>query len=174
MARTRDEYLSVRQRFQPDPVKLVIVAESPPASGLYFYDPDGKVTEPLFSALMKQIGASPQTKRDGLQSLKDCGLILVDATYQPVNLLSARDRDRVILEDYPQLVADLRRLAAANGAPLVLIKANVCTLLEDRLLGDGLTVLNEGRKVYFPSTGNQTKFHEQFQVILAGTGLLPT
>src|ERR1039458_10743531 len=37
----RSEYLSFRRKFEPATVKLVIVAESPPASGKYFYNPKG-------------------------------------------------------------------------------------------------------------------------------------
>jgi hypothetical protein len=51
----RDEYLALRRAFEPATVAFVIVAESPPASSAYFYNPDGKVGESLFSALMKQL-----------------------------------------------------------------------------------------------------------------------
>ena len=54
----RSDYLSFRRKFEPASVKLVIVAESPPASGKYFYNPAGVVTEHLFTALMKQRWAS--------------------------------------------------------------------------------------------------------------------
>ena len=49
----REEYLLFRSAFAPEPVKLVIIAESPPNSGLYFYDPDGRITEPLFAKLLQ-------------------------------------------------------------------------------------------------------------------------
>jgi hypothetical protein len=49
----RGEYLDLRLRFEPEPLRLVIIAESPPASGLYFYNPIGARSEPLFAALMK-------------------------------------------------------------------------------------------------------------------------
>ena len=44
---TRDDYLSFRRKYEPTIVKLVIVAESPPKSGLYFYNPEGRTSEPL-------------------------------------------------------------------------------------------------------------------------------
>jgi hypothetical protein len=37
----RNAYLSMRRRYEPDVVRLVIITESPPASGLYFYNPTG-------------------------------------------------------------------------------------------------------------------------------------
>jgi hypothetical protein len=55
LARKRSAYLRLRRRYKPKRIKLIIVAESPPASGRYFYDPRGRVTEPLFAALTKQL-----------------------------------------------------------------------------------------------------------------------
>ena len=44
----------------------------------------------------------------------------------------------------------------------VLIKANVCKLLEPKLKRDGFNVLNKGRCVYFPASGQQLIFDRQF------------
>jgi hypothetical protein len=60
----------MRRRYLPKDIRLVIVAESPPVSGLYFYDAKGKSTEPLFSALMKQLPFSPISKEDGLKEFQ--------------------------------------------------------------------------------------------------------
>jgi hypothetical protein len=62
----------------------VTIAESPPASGKYFYDPTGATSEWLFAALMKQIGFSPSNKEEGLREFQRRGWILIDATYEPV------------------------------------------------------------------------------------------
>jgi hypothetical protein len=168
--RQRDEYLRLRRAFEPDEVRLVIVGESPPISGLYFYDPDGLVSEPLFSALMKRIGFVPSTKAEGLAELRQRGWLLVDATYQPVNLLSPKERDAVIEADYPLLRDDLRSLLGGHSdTPVIVIKANVCRLVEPRLARDGFTVLNNGNAVYFPSHGQQGRFHQQFESLVGSS-----
>jgi hypothetical protein len=164
--RERDYYISFRQKYEPEKLKLIVVAESPPVSGLYFYDPIGKVSEPLFSALMQQIGCSPSNKEQGLAALCRKGWLLVDATYQQVNEKNEQERDSVIICDYPLLVEDLSRLSPDRAVPLVLIKANVCPLLEPRLLADGFNVANRGRVPYFPSTGRQNQFHREFGEII--------
>ncbi|GAB4374067.1 MAG: hypothetical protein Kow00114_36410 [Kiloniellaceae bacterium] len=172
MTRTRDEYHALRRRYQPASVSLAIVAESPPKSGKYFYDATGQVSEPLYSALMKILGEAPATKEAGLCAFRDRGWVLVDATYEPVNGLSDPERDAVILRDRPRLVADLKQLAAGQPMPVVLLKANVCALLDAFLTEQGVTVLNRGRPVYFPSNGRQRQFHTQFTDIVGGAGLL--
>ena len=173
----RGEYLSLRREFEPTTVKLVIVAELPPASGKYFYDRDGKVSEPLFNALMKQLGIQPKTKFEGLREFQRRGWVLVDATYEPVNARDKPARDLVIARDFPELCGDLKRLLAScwSEIPLILIKANVCKLLEPKLKEDGFNVLNKCRSVHFPSHGRQPDFDRQFREIvpqtLGGEGL---
>jgi hypothetical protein len=164
----RSEYLSMRREFEPtsERVKLVIVAESPPLGGKYFYDASGEVTEPLFRALMRELGyISLKTKSEGLRKIKQRGWVLVDATYEQVNALDGRTRDRVILRDYSQLCDDLKQLLSTRWkkVPLVLTKANVCRLLEPRLKADGFNVLNPPRHVIpFPSNGQQKNFAAKF------------
>lgn len=170
MQMTRSECLALRGHFAPNPVKLVIVAESPPVSGKYFYNPDGKVTEPLFVAMMGQLGCRPKTKDEGLREFQRRGWVLVDATYQLVDGLSDKKRDAVILRNYPLLRADLTTLLPDKSVPIILVKANVCRLLEPRLTEDGFNVLNQARDVYFPSHGRQREFHEQFGAILKSLG----
>lgn len=165
----RNEYLSLRCEFEPKALKLIIVAESPPKSLLYFYKTDGKTTEPLFRALMKQIGVQPETKLEGLCKLREHGWLLVDATYKPVNEPGDRQRrDSVIKEDYPELIRDLDKLLdnRRSKVPLVLIKANVCRLLEPKLTDDGFNVLNEKQVVYFPAMRWEPKFHWQFHKVV--------
>lgn len=166
---TREDYLTLRRIYEPKRPKLIIVAESPPASGLYFYDPTGAVTEPLFAALMKQAGILAATKEAGLRAFQRKGWVLADATYEPVNELVEPARNKVIVRDYPLLKEDLETLMdSGRPTPLVLIKANVCRILEDRLTKDGFNVLNHGVVVPFPSTGHQHRFHEAFAAILGG------
>jgi len=162
----RNAYLSMRRRYEPDIVRLAIVAESPPASGLYFYNPAGAVSEPLFRALMRQLPFLPATKESGLREFQRRGWVLVDATYEPVNELPNGKRDEMMTRDYHLLRDDLARLSPDRSVPLILIKENVCRLLEPRLKKDGFNVLNAGRVIYFPSHGRQKDFHRQFAAVL--------
>src|SRR5712671_6652943 len=81
----RADYLAFRRQYQPISPRLIIVAESPPFSGKYFYNSEGAVTEPLFSAVMQQIDVKPLSKQQGLRQLQEIGWMLVDATYEAVN-----------------------------------------------------------------------------------------
>jgi hypothetical protein len=82
---SRDHYIALRRRYQPERVRLIIVDESPPASGKYFYNPMGALSEPLFAALMRPLGLSPSTKEKGLREFQRRGWLFVDATCEPVD-----------------------------------------------------------------------------------------
>jgi hypothetical protein len=168
----RSYYHSLRRLYQPDDLKLVIIAESPPISGKYLYDKSGATTEPLFSALMQRLNATSTTKEEGLREFQRRGVILVDATYEPVNGMSDAARDRVIERDYPVLLQDLRTLFVDRSRPVALLKTNVCRLLDPRLTKDGFNVINRGQPIYFPSNGQQTKSRQQFTSILQGAGIV--
>jgi hypothetical protein len=154
----KEYYLHLRRQYEPTPVKLVIIAESPPISGLYVYDAKGKTTEPLFLALMKQLSFSPNSKKDGLKELQKKGWILVDATYEQVDKHSDSERNQAIEQGYKELRGDLERLVPDKSAPLILIKKNVCQTLELKLVKDGFDVLNNGRSVYFPAMAARFNF----------------
>ena len=72
----RSDYLAMRRRYEPASIKLVIVAELPPVSGLYFYDPAGRTSEPFFAALMKQLSVTPASKNEGLHEFQGRGWML--------------------------------------------------------------------------------------------------
>jgi hypothetical protein len=61
---------------------------------------------------------------------------------------------------------DLVSLMPNQSTPVVLIKANVCRILEPLLSKDGFRVLNGGEAIYFPSNGRQTDFKKQFRAVV--------
>lgn len=162
-------YLDLRAKYRPAKIKLIFVLESPPTSGNFFYDPAGKVTDPLFSAMMKMIGHEASSKEDGLTAFAHKGFFLVDATYRPVNhIKNQKRRNRAILSDLPDLILDLKDIIESqqDKINIVLVKANICRLLEERLMAVGVNVINNKTVIPFPSHGNKERFHENIRKVL--------
>src|SRR5437016_5575120 len=108
-SRTKDYYLTLRSRFIPEAAKIIFVLESPPASGKYFYNPNGSTNEPLFQALMNDVlGINPCTKEQGLTQFAANGYFLIDSTYIPVNGLDDNEAAAIIERDFDLLVRDLK------------------------------------------------------------------
>ena len=164
--RDKNYYLNLRNSNLPDCLKIVFILESPPASGKYFYDEDGSLSEPLFAAMMKLLNLDPQNKKEGLKCFADSGYLIVDATYEPVNRIKGKARDIKILENYDNLISDLSSLGDPRQIQFVVIKANVCRLLEPRLIDEGFNVINNGVIIPFPSTGQQKNFQTAMKKVL--------
>ncbi len=157
-------YINLRNKYLPKNLNIVFILESPPVSGKYFYNPEGSVNEPLFRGMMKYLlEVEPKTKEEGLAKFQQAGYFLVDATYTLVNALSNNERDEQILQDYPGLVEDLKNIIDARKTKVVIIKANVCRLLENRLLADGFNVINNSEMIPFPAQGWQNEFCEKIK-----------
>jgi hypothetical protein len=123
---------------------------------------------------MEQLAIRPTDKGAGLRELQRRGWLLIDATYEPIDKkFRSRDprRDAVLLRDYPLLKRDILALSAGRQLPIMLIKENVCRVLDPPLTADVFQVLNRGRKVYLPINGNQGHFRRQFGDILVSSGL---
>jgi hypothetical protein len=163
----RDYYLRLRNRYLPSKLNLIFILESPPVSGKYFYDETGKTTEPLFSAFMKFSNYSPSDKTDGLEHFKNEGFFLVDATYKQVNKLKGKIRDYTILSDYNRLIDDLENICPEKNVAIILVKANICRMFDERLTKRGFNILNKGIVIPFPSYGQQKKFHLEISNVLA-------
>ena len=146
-------YQALREPFTPEEVKMVLLFESPPASGKYFYDPDGKMTEPLYSAIMKLFNWQPESKAHGLELMRREGLLLLDATYQQVNHMTKRERRDIMRSEYPELRDRL------PDTPILIGMVGVLEAIEECLLDDGFKVLNGGLRIPFPSNGQQRRFH---------------
>lgn len=166
--RDREYYLALRNRYQPDDVRCIFIAEAPPCSGLYFYDATGKIGEPLFAAMMKVLGFAAPNKHEGLVHFQRRGFLLVDATYAQVDRgYTGKRRDEKILSDFPLFLKDLSRVNPDKKIPLILVKANICKLLEPKLTEHGFRVLNNGATIPYPASGQQNVFHEKVGNILA-------
>ncbi len=160
-------YINLRQEYWPEKIKIIFLLESPPVSGDYFYDPDGKTTEQLFSSMMKLIGCRPESKAAGLKEFAKKHYVIADATYSPVNQIkNKRKRNEAILRDLPNLIDDLRKMIGRRRVKLILVKANICRMLEAPLKAIGFNVINNGIMVPYPGSGQQKKFSKAIKRIL--------
>lgn len=163
----RKAYIAKRDKYKPDQIRAIFILESPPKSGKYFYDEDGEPSEPLFKAMMEVIDSKPADKVSGLAEFAKRGLLIIDASYTPVNHhKDGKYRDEKVMVWYPALKKDLIKLSPDSNIPLILVKANICRLLEAPLKKDGFKAVNDGVIIPFPSTGQQGKFRKQIAEVL--------
>lgn len=154
------DFIILRNNYIPSKIKVIFVLESPPQGHGYVYDQSGHTGEVLFRAFMKLIGIKPETKEEGLQKLKHEGVLLLNPTYTPVNKLSDKEANEIIMNNYGNFKKDLLKFNPNKKIPIILVKANICRLLEGPLTHDGFNVLNKNQMIPFPMHYHQERFYE--------------
>ena len=168
----------LREKYRPQQIRLLLLAESPPdcegGDFRFFYAPT-KSHDNLYQNVMKVVFSDFEPARDQkmmwLEKFRDAGCYLVDATDTPVNHMSDKEKERILLEARPAKIMELQALVG-NETPIVAIKANVCKVFLESLRLAKLTVLNQG-SIPFPSHGNQTRFQKLFRECLARAAFIP-
>jgi len=98
------------------------------ASGYNFYNTCGRITEKLFSGLMKALfNKLPSTKEEGLFWFRDNGYLLIDSIYIPLNNIKNKlRRNNFIYKNINSISMDLNSLGAKkHQIKIILIKKNV-------------------------------------------------
>jgi hypothetical protein len=158
-------YKKLRKKYIPEICRLILVFESPPAPGKYFYDDSGSVDEPLYKFMMKCFCPfDPVIKKNGLKEFKRLGILLVDASYKPVNKLSPQKRKKAILKNYPNLEADLKKIIGRNHTKVLIVGTGLRKILEP-LLEQKFYVINDGENLPFPLYQWGKKFAEKIRYI---------
>ncbi len=170
MIRQPQDYIKLRDEFDPRDGRLgkccmLIVAESPPASGYYFYDTEGRTSSEgsnLFSEVMKVLNLwkVDTERRSILQQFSDEGYFLLDVTYTPVNKMKPKDKEKTLVSSIPRLLDEIRDISPDC---IIIIKTSIYSLVKNALIGIGYRekVLHES-PIPFPTTGHQVEFRSQF------------
>jgi hypothetical protein len=113
----------IRRRYRPDPVQILFIGESPPASGRFFYKADSG----LYRAIRRTfLNAFPNVENtDFLAAFCDLGCYLVDLCGTPVDRLPTKQRiqvcnkgeirlARTIMHLRPKVIVTIVRSIAEN------------------------------------------------------------
>lgn len=164
-----DRYHEMREPFEPETVRLVLVGESPPASKKgeckYFYNVKGSTSETLFHATMQALGIGcDKDKEKGLREFKRRGVLLLDMVYRPVNDLPEHDRYKAVEDGFDGLVEELSHLP---GVPVAFVVADLYKRFCHRLRKKGVNVIE--RKIPFPAFNkkNVNNFIKELASIVA-------
>ncbi len=113
----------------------------------------------------------PSTKEAGLVALRDAGIVLLDATYTPLNDgRSDRAKREIMRHDLPKLLHLLRAIIKRKRTPILVIKSNVYGEIGSRLEELNYNVINQGFAVPFPSNGHQGCFEAIVHFLLRDAG----
>jgi hypothetical protein len=142
------------RKYRPDDIKLLLVAEAPPAAlDRYFYFEDVPQHDSLFRYVARSILETEPTranKAELLARLRDKGVFLIDLKRDPV-------QGESLATAVPDL---LRRIRKLNPQKIIVIKASVYDVVHRTLGQAGLPIVDE--RVPFPGSGQQRRFEVAF------------
>ena len=165
-----------RRKYRPSNVRLLMIAESPPSSGGFFYFPKTIGKDHLFRETMKTLGLWPQNspmrggidKTPMLRDFQSMGFYLLDSSSYPVDKMRDRARREAIRDELPRLMEDVRRVNPPN---IVIVKSSIFEPVKSVLeeAGFGPRVLNN-KPIPFPSHGNQQGYRTRMKRLLTRIG----
>lgn len=161
-----------RQKYKPEHVNLLLVAEAPPSSlDRFFYYEDVREKDFLFVEPSKvlcktdDVAFIRSNKSKILQTMKAAGIYLMDLSDVP--LTEDGCYDTYAKHDLKRLFLDkLEKEEAVDRAKtvIVLIKVTVFDYLYKDLKKDGYNVCDE--RIPFPSSGQQAKFRDAMSKVI--------
>lgn len=172
-------YRNQAEKYMPDKIKILFIAESPPAP-----DKNGRKSYIYFDTVKQEILLTTLTtavfgdgncftkddiKSDFLNRLKNEGYFLIDAVEYPINNIKGRDKEHLIKEESGNLLNKLNELKKRNkiysSTKVILIKVSVFNALHLLLKKQGYNVLNDG-KIDFPKYYNDRDVVEEIRRLL--------
>jgi hypothetical protein len=164
-----DRYSLAREKYRPDRIRLLLVAESPPSSGGYFYFRKTIGKDHLFRETMKALELWPQSQKMGkgidktpyLDQFMTRKFFLIDTCKNPVDKLPQRAKLMQIAKKASILAGRVHDL---DPEKIIIIKKTVFGPVRKALMAAGLAdrILNE-MPIPFPSHGHQSRFQIEFR-----------
>ena len=172
-------YRNQAEKYMPDKIKVLFIAESPPApdkngrrSYIYF---DTAKQEILLTTLTTAVFGDGNCftkndiKSDFLNRLKDEGYFLIDTVEYPINSIKGKNREPIIREESEKLLVRLNELKHRNkidsSTKIILIKVSVFNALHRLLKEHGYNILNS-KKIDFPKYYNDRDVVNEIRRVL--------
>ncbi|OLE70825.1 hypothetical protein AUF78_04855 [archaeon 13_1_20CM_2_51_12] len=158
-----------RRKYRPRKVRFLLIAESPPSSGGFFYFPTTIGKDHLFRETMKALDLWPKSepmrrgvdKRSMLRRFQSMGFYLLDTCDFPVDRLSPVERRDAVFRQMDRLIRDV---IETHPRHILVVKSTIFNPVLNALKEAGFRsrVLNSG-PVPFPSHGNQRTYRSQLR-----------
>ena len=158
-----DEYQKAAIRYRPDRIRVLFLAESPPAPRpcrppSYFFFPNS-FSDLLFATVIFALYGirykkDPVLKESLLQKFRADGFWLMDAVEYPINNIPKPHRPEKVRADLPNLLGRLNSLRQEGvldeTSGIAIIMEDVWKLLAPVLAEQGYYILNRNRYIGFP------------------------
>jgi hypothetical protein len=186
----RERFEEAARRYLPSPVRILFIAEAPPAFKVnrFFYFTGLRDGDALFLEMMKvlypvEVGYSEGAFSPGysakqmrlrkpelLRKFQIDGYHLIDAYEQPMpDGANAAAKTILMRSTLPALQSKVRRLLGERTVPIILIGGITYSVCAQALRLDGHRVVNDGM-IHHPARGGQKLFRAELREVLLNAG----
>ncbi len=117
-----------------------------------------------YAFLGRKVMSAADEKLDILMQLRDKGVFLVDATYEPINTIKdRRTRHNKIRSDYPELRRRIQLLPLEKRIDLILIHRNVIVAIGEVLRADFECDNCRIHDIAFPRCNHDPRFRDRIR-----------
>lgn len=152
---------AIRQRFKPERIRLLLIGESPPAKGGFFYM-DRQMTKYTMQAFKKAHGKNFKDVTEFLDYFKTCGCYLDDLSHIAVNGKDPLEREKILVGSLDALA---QRIREANPSEVASVLKKIGPYVEMALEKSG-SPAQLHPPLSFPGHGHQNKYIETLAQIV--------
>jgi hypothetical protein len=151
-----------RNQFRPKVTRLLLVGESPPANGTFFYNADSKLYHQTVAAFVQAgfVNANPPSFLD---TFRDLGCFLDDLCHSSLNKLPKPERRIARNNSVPGLAKRLRKL---RPAVIVCVMKAIVPAVRCAVEAAGMHE-TPFHAVPFPAQGHQPQYVERLAEIMS-------
>ncbi len=160
----------IRQHYMPDKIRLLLIGESPPAKGKFFYVKSAMTTY-TSNAFEKSFGVTFHNNEGFLDYFMRCGCFLDDLSHSPVDDLPRNEREKALRRCIEPLSERIRQV---DPSVIVIVIVIVLKKIE-RFVREAILKSGCNPEIYvlpFPGNCHQKKYIEQLSGIISK--FLPT
>ncbi len=161
------------QQYRPDPVRVLFVAESPPAApDRHFYFTNvprvdtlwAELTRALYPADFGETRLERRHKQEWLHMFQQAGYWMIEAVQDPIDKNRREEQIAANMEYVMQLLHE------AQPDHVILIAIPVWKVLQDPIRAAGFS-LPQTQAIPFPGHGHQRRFRDVLSVVLPSLGI---
>lgn len=167
------EHVFAREKYRPEHIKLMFIAEAPPCTeGQFFYFENVLKGDSLFLHVIRAVFPDLEgmdtkeirsRKEELLYRFRDGGYFLEDSVFDVIPKgTSAKDKEKTVLADQQGLIERIRPYKKTTK--FILLSALVFRSNYELFKEQGFEVLNE-QIIPFPGSGQQGKFKQGMREI---------
>ncbi|RCU49207.1 hypothetical protein DU002_12720 [Corallincola holothuriorum] len=145
----------LREKFRPEKVRVLLIGESPPAEGTFFYD-RSLMTAYTKSAFESALSQKFSTNAEFFEYMRQTGYYLEDLSQVPVDKLPCAEREAKLIEESQRFA---ERVSQMNPKAVVIVLKKI-----EKIVRQALRKAGSSAEVYvlpFPGNGHQTKYQAQ-------------